>query len=533
MDMRLAIVGGGPTAVYTLAALVERPLGAPLVIDLFEREGVAGPGMPYREGVNGPQMLSNIASREIPPLRETLYDWLCGLDRDQRSGLGLSAEDIHEEAYYPRLVLGAYYTAQLSEIVAHGRALGHTIELWTRHRVTDVVPVTAGIEVVVAGPEGTRNSRYDHVVIATGHDWPDQTDANGVTFVSPWPARKLRALQNRAVGVLGSSLSGIDVAVALARLHGQFRRDTGGLVWEPSGDAEGFRIALMSRNGLLPEADYPYPLPLPEVPPFTEAAVETERRRGREGLLDRAFALFRDGLAACDPDRAAAIGLDRLTVETFAAAHFAERRDVPAFDWAAMNLAEARRDRRRNRTAPWRIALLRAHEVWETLTPHLSDADLDRFERGLKAVFADGYASVPHRSIERLLALHHADRLQVLAIGGSARFERAGDGVAVVTDETSHRFDALVDARGQRAMTLAQLGFPSLARKGQAQVDRTSFVLRLAAPTTGTIQCLALPVLLRHRPFVQGLVNAQEMGAAAASRLIADLAATATSGKAA
>ncbi len=520
MTLRLAIVGGGPTAVYTLAALVERPLGTHLAIDLFERESVAGPGMPYREGLNSPQMLSNIASREIPPLRETLQDWLRGLDRAQRSGLGLG-DDIDEETYYPRVVLGAFYTAQLSELVARGRGLGHRIELWTRHLVTDIAPVAEGIEVAVSGPGRSDRALYDHVVIATGHDWPDQTDANGATFLSPWPATKLRTLLRQNVGILGSSLSGIDVAVTLARLHGEFRRKPGGVVWEPADNADGFRLALMSRNGLLPEADYPYPLPLPEIPPFTEAALAAERRRGRDGLLDRAFALFRDGLAAFDPDRAAAIGLDWLTVETFAPAHFAERSEVPAMDWAAMNLKEARRDRRRNRTAPWRIALLRAHEVWESLTPHLNDGELDRFEKGLKAVFADGYASVPHRSIERLLALHAADRLEVLAIGGEARFEPAGSGVDVIAGEAHHNFDAIVDARGQRPMTLAQMGFPSLARPGAAKVDRRSFVLRLAIPTTGTIQCLALPVLLRHRPFVQGLVNAQQMGTAAASRVIA------------
>ena len=44
---RIAIVGVGPTGIYTFYELVKR--GEPLAITLFEKEAQAGVGMPYSD----------------------------------------------------------------------------------------------------------------------------------------------------------------------------------------------------------------------------------------------------------------------------------------------------------------------------------------------------------------------------------------------------------------------------------------------------------------------------------------------------
>ena len=73
----IAIIGSGPGAVYALAHLLRAP--DPLAIDLFEAGPVAGAGMPYDARRNSPAMLANIASVELPPVRQTLLSWLTGL----------------------------------------------------------------------------------------------------------------------------------------------------------------------------------------------------------------------------------------------------------------------------------------------------------------------------------------------------------------------------------------------------------------------------------------------------------------------
>jgi uncharacterized NAD(P)/FAD-binding protein YdhS len=62
---RIALVGGGPTAIYTLLALVNKAQ-RPFALTIFEDQASLGRGTPYRPGWNDPAMLSNIASIEIP-----------------------------------------------------------------------------------------------------------------------------------------------------------------------------------------------------------------------------------------------------------------------------------------------------------------------------------------------------------------------------------------------------------------------------------------------------------------------------------
>lgn len=60
---KVAIVGVGPTGIYTFHALVE--CGEPLEIELYEQAEEAGVGMPYNSDNNADHMLANIASIEI------------------------------------------------------------------------------------------------------------------------------------------------------------------------------------------------------------------------------------------------------------------------------------------------------------------------------------------------------------------------------------------------------------------------------------------------------------------------------------
>ena len=69
---KVAIVGVGPTGIYTFHSLVER--GEPLEIVLYEQGEEAGVGMPYNDEHNSAQMLANIASIEIPPIYFTARD---------------------------------------------------------------------------------------------------------------------------------------------------------------------------------------------------------------------------------------------------------------------------------------------------------------------------------------------------------------------------------------------------------------------------------------------------------------------------
>lgn len=522
----IAIVGSGPTALYTLAAL--RGASLPLDVTIFEALPEAGRGTPYSPGLNSPLMLSNIASLEIPPMLDTLVAWLDRQPDTELQRLGVPRGDIDERAFYPRVVLGEYLKAQFEALLVQARADGHRVRVLTGHRVTDAELLADGVSLTVetSGAPATRQA-FDHVVLATGHSWPDRIEPRPGYFASPWPAEALTRALGRIgpvrVGVRGTSLSAIDAAVNAASNHGMFLRDEAGVLrYHPGQGSEGFSLTLMSRKGLLPEADFYYPLPYEPLATCTEEAVAALVRSGRADLLDAVYALFAQELAACDPGYAAGIGLASLTVETFADAYFAEREGRDVFAWATLNLAEAKANQARRHTVPWRYAILRMHEVVALVAPHLGAEDLTRFHKRFKPVFVDDYATVPHQSIERLLALHAAGKLEVLRLGHDTNIDTEGPepGAVVTLNGRLTHYPAFIEAMGQESLGAEKLPFPTLLQQGvvrRAQACRgialdEAFRLSFPHALCRELYCLALPFLLHQHPFSQGITSSHELG---------------------
>lgn len=512
----VAFVGGGPTTLYALQRLIghERPLD----IHIFERDSHAGPGMPYRDGLNHPQMLANIGSRELPPLVEPLHDWLMDSDTETLRGMGLRREDLGPEAFYPRVVLGRYFTAQLAALVARARARGHSVTLRARHQVRDI-RLAERPSLDWETPFGTESAAFDHVVLATGHSWQDETHASGVALQAPWPAEGLRRFIGRHAAILGTSLTAIDAAVALAGFHGRFIEEDGGLLWRPEGPQEGFAITMMSRKGLLPPADWYYELPLPRLHHLTQEALRAEVAKGPEGLLDRCHALLARDLAAVDAEAAKALDVARL--DGLAERFFAARLALDPWQASREDLERAAAERDAKRADPWRMAWLAAHEALEEALPHLDAGDRARLDDSLKPIFTDCYASVPHRSIRRMLALRAAGVLDLLALGQSYEMAPTPAG-GVCIDHAGGRIEAagVIDARGQRSSDLVSL-FPGLSAHGAApEFDPVTCAVALPEGCAGTLSCVAIPVLLPSDPFVQGLERARDLGHRAAERII-------------
>jgi uncharacterized NAD(P)/FAD-binding protein YdhS len=74
MMMTVAVVGTGPTGIYSLQQLLAT--GRRLAVTLFEKGERAGIGMPYSPEHASKSMLANIASIEIPPVVVPYLDWL-------------------------------------------------------------------------------------------------------------------------------------------------------------------------------------------------------------------------------------------------------------------------------------------------------------------------------------------------------------------------------------------------------------------------------------------------------------------------
>lgn len=529
----IAFVGAGPTAIYTLHALVQKA-SAPFTLTIFEEQRSAGRGTPYRPGWNDPAMLSNIASIEIPPLEQTLSDWLRAQSAERLRAHGIDPGAINDRAFYPRVALGEFFKDQFDAILERAGRSGIDVRLKTCCRVTDAISSADGMTLTVRPRHGADyTERFDHVVLATGHQWPAHPEVRPGYFASPWPASDLAQIPPTRIGIRGTSLTAIDAAVALAVSHGSFDEEGDTVRYIPSYGADAFHMMMLSRKGLLPEADFYGPLPYEPLAICTPQAMDELVAYDEGDLLDRAFALFKHELAAADPAYAAKIDLEDLSLEGFHDRYFAEREEADTFAWAKKNLAEAVKNYRDKFTVPWRYAILRMHEPIEKLVPFFEQADYERFSRYFKPVFVDDYATVPHKSIRRMLALHEAGKLEIKALGDQYRMHhRSEGGVNIETDFGTEHFPVFIEAMGQKALGAKSFPFPSLRAQGIIHdadgsdgntargiaIDDQFHPVSNKLPE-GQLYCLSLPFILGRHPFHQGITSSHEMGLAVGDEL--------------
>lgn len=515
LGKRIGIVGCGAMGLYTLRNLIESTVA--LEIDIFESEVQAGSGMPYRDGMNADYMLCNAFSREIPPLTRSLAQWLKTQPPYELSEWELAPDDIDARAFYPRVLIGEFLTAELVALCEAAECAGHQVRVHPITRVVDLI-VESDTVTAVLDSRGERGCAVmDTIVIATGHDWPEHPVIDQAQLISPWPYTAITEQRPGRIGILGSSLSAVDIVVALGHAHGEFTEQAGSVTWTPDDSANSMQVTMVSRSGIMPEGDFYYPFPYEPLTCITPEAVAGELERGKRGLLTRVFKLLLNELDAADPYYLRHLGADARSIEGFASAYFSDRQDRGGLEAVRDDLKEVRASMRRKETIAARYALLRGHEQFEIALPHLEDSEWEQFKEHLLPVFADCYAALPHLSIARVLAMHDAGVLSIIASGDEATFSTVRSGQIEVEYEGQQLLlDCMFDARGQSSAELSALPFPSLL----AVLENDSlpivkpFRLALTVETDARVYCLALPQLLERYPFSQGLPNCYELSKA-------------------
>ncbi|HFZ8996073.1 TPA: FAD-NAD(P)-binding protein [Citrobacter freundii] len=515
---KIAIVGAGPTGIYTFHSLVKNAV--PLAISVYERGSEAGVGMPYSDEENSRMMLANIASIEIPPIFSTYLDWLRTQSEEHLARYGVEYASLHNRQFLPRILLGEYFRDQFLALVELARSQGFQIEVHESCEVTDLEATEEGVR-LRTGEDGAE-AFFDLAVIATGHVWPDEDTTPRCFFPSPWSGLMEAKIPACEVGVMGTSLSAIDATMAIVVQHGEFTEFTGEqMAFRLDKGSEKLKIVLMSRTGILPEADFYCPIPYEPLTVLTPDVIATEIAVGPENLLDRVFKLIVQELELADPQWSQTIALHTLDADTFSAAWFAERKKDDPFHWARTNLKEVEHNKRDKRTVPWRYAILRLHEAVQQFVPFFTQEDRKRFDTGLARIFIDNYAAVPSQSIRRLLALHEAGIISILTLGEEYGIEVDERGTTITVGTEHHHFPVFIDARGQRSLKIKDLPFPGLRRQlamtGEEIPDvGDDYTLQAPECVRGRIAFGALPWLMHDHPFVQGLTACAEIGAAMA-----------------
>ncbi|WP_373028284.1 FAD/NAD(P)-binding protein [Sulfitobacter sp.] len=520
---KVAIIGAGPMAMYTAKGLLNGD--ALFELTIFEGSDQMGCGMPYRSGMNADYMYCNAFSREIPSITRPLVSWLHDQDDDFLDGWDMARDDIDARDFYPRVLLGEYMKSEFRDLCDAGRSAGHVINVLPRHQVHDITPTGTGMSLDIQTPHGKSVFTFDQVVVATGHSWPSSPTLGQADLVSPWPYTNITDQPAGKIGVLGSSLSAIDVIVALGNAHGGFIEDGDNVSWFPDAGHEDLSITMVSHKGIMPEPDFYYPFPYEPLTYIHPDAVSAELEKGPDGLLERVFALMVQELNDAAPQYMAELGPDAQTINGFADAYFHHRETLGGLRALRESLNAAIKSKTLKETQHHRYALLRGHENFELVLEHLNDSDWQRFNDMLMPVFGDCYAAVPHISVRRVLALYDAGVLQIIPTGSESAFENTvSGGVSVMTIDGAIEFDALIDARGQAAAPVSALPFPSLvgAMVDPDQEVQEPFELALPSKVQGAVYCLAMPQILKRHPFSQGLANCDALGRSVAKHILGD-----------
>jgi lactate 2-monooxygenase len=225
---RLAIVGGGATAVVLLDALDRAGVQPPFHVSVYEPRPVPGPGRPYGEDVDDALInrpADQMSIRHAHPL-DFRY-WLRAAARRRE----FPATD-PEARFQPRWLFGQYLRCRLGGVLARLVGRGVLVDFYEA-AVEDVVE-RGGELVAVSSPGPPR--AYDAVVLCLGTPRPaDPYGLRGLPrfIADPYPLSG-PVDGEQPVTVLGSGLSGVDLAMALLRR------------------GHNAPIRMMSRSGLLP-----------------------------------------------------------------------------------------------------------------------------------------------------------------------------------------------------------------------------------------------------------------------------------------
>jgi uncharacterized NAD(P)/FAD-binding protein YdhS len=520
---KIALIGSGATAIYTMKYLIQSE--KPLAITVFESSDEVGKGMPYSAKMNADYMLCNAFSREIPHVTRTLIEWLESLPKRELDDWELSAHELSPRAFYPRLLIGEFLADEFSRLCQNLESAGHSITIKSKEHVSDLNVADNGTITLQTDVEGSPYN-FDHVVIASGHSWPTTPRIGKVELLSPWPFTNITALPPGNIGILGSSLSAIDIVVALGTTHGRFDEEDGNVIWRRNENAVSLHITMVSKIGIMPEGDFYYPYPYDPLKIFSQTAVDNEMNKGSNRLLHRLFHLLCAELDSADPTYLPSLGEAARTIQGFSEAYFKQRQQLGGLNAVKQDLAKTRKSMRDRKTIAYRYVLLRAHENFDRALRMFDDDDWEEFTETLLPVFSDSYAAVPHLSLARVIAMYNAGVLSLKAIGNDAEFSNnPTGGVLVEAEEQNLHFDIMVDARGQAAAALAELPFTSLVEMLTNSNDhiKEPFKIQTRRSASASVYCLALPQILERYPFSQGLANAAENGRIVASALLKEI----------
>lgn len=477
---RIGIIGGGPSGLFLYKRLLEFG-DSNIEIEIFESKNVLGSGMPYSvEGANV-EHITNISANETPELVTSVGDWLLTLSPEIVNRFKIDIQKFNEYKVLPRLLFGYYLTAQfdlLLEIAAklniHTQVRYHTKVLDIKYDIED-----KGVWICTDGEE----SKFDDVVISTGHSWPSRFEGKYKgCFDSPYPPAKIKLKLNHEVAIRGSSLTAIDAVRTLARENGNFvTDDNGNVTYVLNNESTDFKMVMHSREGLLPAVRFHLEdSHLNNDSLLTDAEIK-QHKDDNDGFvaLDYLFQKnFKDIFLYKNPDFYDKI--KHLTIEEFVDEMMALRFDLDSFTLLKAEYIEAEKSIKRQQTIYWKEMLAVLSFAMNHPAKYFSAEDIQRLQKVLMPLISIIIAFIPQKSCIELIALYEAKVLSLLSVGYDSEVQPQAEGIIYsFTDEENNLqqlyYKTFLDCVGQPHLSFDDFPFESLKKQKIISPARLQF----------------------------------------------------------
>jgi uncharacterized NAD(P)/FAD-binding protein YdhS len=453
--LRIALLGGGPSALFMLKRLVESKLPH-IEIDIFEKRSQLGVGLPYGQAGAGEEHITNVSGNEIPEIVTPIADWIKTVPMETLEHFHIN-EKFNDYKVLPRLLFGQYLSDQFDLLITMAKKAGMTVKVHYESTVTDVEdgqPVT--IEINKA-----QKFDLDIAIICTGHYWPQRYEGKVPGyFDSPYPPAKLALKLNHAVAIKGSSLTAVDAVRTLARHHGQFNYEEDKVTFQLEDAYPDFKMVLHTRHGMLPAVRFHLDNSHLENKNTLKPEEIAAHRAANDGFLSLDFIFekdFKDLFKA--KDTAFYAHIKAMSMEEFVNEFMDLRDQSDPFELLKAEYAEAERSIEHERSIYWKEMLGVLSFAMNYPAKHLSAEDMQRLQKVLLPLISIVIAYLPQTSAEELLALHAAGLLAIVEVGEDSEPEANPEGG--VTYNGVH-FRTFVDAVGQPHLDFEEFPFKSL-----------------------------------------------------------------------
>lgn len=495
MHKNIAVIGCGAAGLFLLKAFIEQE-DTNSVLNIFEASDNFAVGMPYSKEWANVEHKSNIACQEFPEMLEEPHHWLMRQSSEFLADHRISRDQISELLVFPRITLGAYLQDQFSELLKIARQKRLQVNLHQKHKVNDIE--TLPNEKIRIHIEEGPQLEFDNVIIETGHEWPQRKE-NRITgyYDSPFPLKKLTGTFNHHVGLMGSSLTAVDAIKTLAKGHGQFlpADNNGALRYVPRSGTDNFKIILHSRRGLLPSIRFHFEYPRIQKYIYISKEEIENNIASNDGYLSLNYVFeksYKDTIAEKDPALYAVI--KNMSLEQFVEHMYTQIRSDKPFERFQEQLKISRRSEARREPIHWKEALDDTFYTLNFYAKYLSAEDMLRLRNHFMPLSYYIGAFLPFDSCEELLALHNAEKLDIVEVGydsnittnetecGATFHYKAKNG----KDAHTH-YETFIECTGQRQQPFEAFPFKTLVKQGIVSPARVKFLSAAAAEKLQTV----------------------------------------------